>query len=230
MASDAEDGIMAQAPAITAVIYDMDGTLVDSERISQLTWEQTAEQMGAEIPQSLYRSFLGRNIASVTEMLVARLGAEELAQEALRVHAELFDKMCVTELELKPGARESIAGLREAGLAVGLATSTHRQRALPRLERFGLQDAFDSITCGNEVSHSKPEPDIFLLAAERMGADPSTCAVVEDSTNGVLAGHAAGMRVFMVPDIVQPSDEIAALCIAVLPSLHELTAAVTERS
>lgn len=212
--------------AIKAVIFDMDGTLVDSERVSVAAWADAGRQMGIDFPPELIHSFIGRHVTSINAQLAEVLGSEELAAEARRVHTELFDTRCVTELELKPGARESIDALRRVGLAVGLATSTQRHRALERLERFGLEDAFDSITCGNEVENSKPAPDIFLEAARRMDADPARCAVVEDSFNGVRAGHAAGMQVFMVPDIVQPIEEITVLCAAVLDSLHELADAV----
>lgn len=217
---------MAGSKAIEAVIFDMDGTLVDSERLAVRAWFDAGARLGADLTPDVVHSFIGRNRVSVSELLAGFLHDEDLTQELLRTHMSCFDELCTTELALKTGARESIEALRAAGIAVGLATSTHRERAMPRLERFGLQDAFASITCGNDVERSKPAPDIFLKAAERMGFDPAVCAVVEDSFNGVCAGAAAGMHVFMVPDIVQPVDEIASRCDAVLDTLLDLPAAV----
>lgn len=212
---------------IKAVIYDMDGTLVDSERVSNVAWHRTAEHMGVDIPESMIHSFIGRNAPSVEAELAAQIGGVDRARESFRIHAEYFDKLAPEMLTLKPSAHESIDALRSAGCLIGLATSTDRERAIDRLTRFGLEDAFDSTTCGDDgIKNGKPAPDIFLLAAERLGVEPASCAVVEDSFNGVRAGHAAGMHVFMVPDLLTPTDEIAAMCDAVLPSLAELPAAV----
>ena len=212
---------------VTAVIFDMDGTLVDSEHVSKEAWFAAAEQLGVQIPLALYQSFIGRTAASVEDELADYLGGRDRALEAFRVHNEQFDKIARESLDLKPFARESIDALRKVGLKIGLATSTRRRRALLRLERFGLQDAFDAITCGDDgFAHGKPAPDIFLLAADRLGAESVSCAVVEDSFNGVRAGAAAGMHVFMVPDQLEPTAEIVGLCDAVLPSLEGLPAAV----
>lgn len=92
-------------------------------------------------------------------------------------------------------AREALEELSTAGYPLALATSTYRAKAVPRLERFGLLDMFATMTTGDEIENGKPAPDIFLLAAERMGVEPANCAVVEDSHNGVRSGHAAGARV-----------------------------------
>lgn len=211
---------------VTTVIYDMDGTLVDSERLSLIAWKRSIEEFGSPFPTSVVETFIGRNRADILAIVAEQTGSEELALKIYDRHIDFFVDLCETDLELKPGAVESLNALREAGLRVGLATSAGRDRVGGRLGRFGLEDGFDAITCGDEVSHSKPEPDIFLEAARRLGAEPAACVVVEDSFNGVRAGRAAGMHVFMVPDILQPTEEIAGLCDAVLPSLNELPAAV----
>ena len=125
-----------------------------------------------------------------------------------------------------PGAREALDELHAAGYPLALATSTYRSKAISRLDRFGLRDMFASITTGDEIENGKPAPDIFLLAAERMGVDPARCAVIEDSHNGVRSGHAAGAQVFMVPDMVPPTSEIEGMCAAILENLHELPGAI----
>lgn len=212
---------------IQTVIFDMDGTLVDSERVSQEAWQGAAVDLGVELSGEFTRSFIGRNVVSVRALLAERLGGSvDAANEAIRLHNVHFDELSQTDLTLMPGAREALDQLQAAGFPLALATSTYREKALMRLERFGLGDAFATITCGDDVENGKPAPDIFLKAAERMGVDPAHCAVIEDSHNGVRAGHAAGAQVFMIPDMVSPTEEIADMCTAVLPSLHELPAAI----
>ena len=212
---------------LEAVIFDMDGTLVDSESVSQKAWKRAARDLGIELPGELIHSFIGRTAPSVHAFLAERLGGSvDAANEAIRLHNVHFDELSQTDLTLMPGAREALDQLQAAGFPLALATSTYREKALMRLERFGLGDAFATITCGDDVENGKPAPDIFLLAAERMGVDPARCAVIEDSHNGVRSGHAAGAQVFMVPDMVPPTSEIEGMCAAVLESLHELPGAI----
>lgn len=212
---------------LEAVIFDMDGTLVDSERVSQEAWKRAARDLGIELPGELIRSFIGRTAPSVHALMAGYLGGDdELAKECFRLHLVHFDQICETDLTLMPGAREALDELHAAGYPLALATSTYRSKAIPRLDRFGLRDMFASITTGDEIENGKPAPDIFLLAAERMGVDPTCCAVIEDSHNGVRSGHAAGAQVFMVPDMVPPTSEIEGMCAAVLESLHELPGAI----
>ena len=212
---------------IQAILFDMDGTLVDSERVGQKAWAATADEMGIEIPDDLVRAFIGRPSQSCRAMLAEHLGGDaDLANRVFDLHIELFLKFVETDLELKPGAIEVLEALKAAGFPLAIATSTARVRALPRLERFDMLKYFDSITCGDEIENGKPAPDIFVESARRLGCDPALCAVIEDSHNGVRSGHASGARVFMIPDIVAPTPEIEKMCAAVLPTLHELPAAI----
>lgn len=216
---------------ISTVIFDMDGTLVDTERVSQAAWKEAFAQLGVDdVEEDFIRSFIGQNAASIIDRFIEVLGSRERADRAFKLHYEIFVSKSRTELVAKPGARETVLLMRERGYRVGLASSTYRDQCLARLARFGMNELFDSITCGNEVSNGKPAPDIFLKAARRLGSAPGECVVVEDSLNGVRAGHAAGMRVLMVPDLVAPTDEVAALCDAVLGSLYEVDAAVAALS
>lgn len=212
---------------IQAILFDMDGTLVDSERVGQKAWAATADEMGIEIPDDLVRSFIGRPSHSCRALLVEHLGGDvDLANRVYDLHVELFLKFVETDLELKPGAIEVLEALKAAGYPLAIATSTARVRAVPRLERFDMLKYFDSVTCGDEIENGKPAPDIFIESARRLGYDPTACAVIEDSHNGVRSCHASGARVFMIPDIVAPTPEIEEMCAAVLPSLYELPAVI----
>lgn len=215
--------------AIKAVIFDMDGTLVDSETVSAAAWHRTARTMDVEIPDSLVRSFIGRNLKSYRAMLIEHIGGdEEFGDAILEQHTQDFLDIAETDLELMPGARECLAELHEMGLPLAVATSTRRHMAVPRLQRFDMLEDFVTVTCGDDVNNSKPAPDIFLAAAKSIDVDPVECAVIEDSHNGVRSGYAAGAHVFMIPDLVAPTPEIEDMCTVVLKSLHELPAAIRE--
>lgn len=211
---------------VEAVIFDMDGTLVDTERLGIKGWEVAAEELGVEIPLSLIKQFIGRTPPAVKAMVAEHLGDEALAVTAYDRHMDVRRELAETELATKPGALEAIAALGSAGYRIGLATSSRRATAEFNLNRFGVLGRFETITCGEEVVHGKPDPEMYLVAAQKFGLEPHACAVVEDSPNGVRAGHAAGMPVFMVPDVIEPTDELVAMCERVLPSLHELPDAV----
>lgn len=211
---------------VQAVIFDMDGTLIDSERIGWEAWYRVNDRLGTDIDDELIARFIGRTRADVTAFLVERLGSRELGERAFNVHTEVLHELEATELVAKPGAREALRALRERGVYCGVATSSHRPVAERNLAYVGLIDFFQHITCGEETANGKPAPDIYLLAAERAGARPEECAVVEDSPNGVRSGHAAGMRVALVPDLVQPDEEIRSKSTWVLESLNELVAAL----
>ena len=160
--------------------------------------------------------------------LTEHVGSERIANEMFEDHKVIEDELYSTMLDLKPGAREVVENLHARGLKLAVATSTRTIQAHEKFDRFGLTPYFDVFTCGDELNRSKPEPDIFLLAASRLGVDPASCVVVEDSFNGVRAGHAAGMHTIMVPDINNPTKEIAKLAEAVVPTLSDVEPKLVE--
>lgn len=215
-----------QSRPISAVLFDMDGTLIDSERLGFRAWHVAGDELGVPIDDALIRGFVGITKASCLEQLTERLGSRAAAEELFAAHERARDELATTELTLKPGAREVLEALDRRGVYLGLATSTSTASARATLERMGLARYFDGMTFGDEVAHGKPAPDIYLKAAARAGVDPAACAVVEDSPNGTRAGHAAGMRVYLVPDTIEPDDEIRSKAAAVLDSLFDLEGAL----
>ena len=123
-----------------------------------------------------------------------------------------------TDLQLKPGAADLLPALKKAGYRLAVASSSPRDMVLTNLGRTGIDSYFDVVVCGDEVSRGKPDPDIFLLAAERLGLLPGDCYVLEDSPNGLLAARAAGCRPVMIPDLVPPAPEFAGFA-SVYPDL-----------
>ena len=207
-----------------AVIFDMDGTLVDTERVSQAAWRAAARDFGIAIPEDILHAFVGCSIPNAMKMIDAEFSDPDFTARLFDRRHEIFDATWEDELELKPGAAEAVAAARADGAAVALATSSVRERAVASMERFGLMGLFDAAVFDEDIQHHKPAPDVYLVAAERLGVEPARCVAVEDSFNGVRAGAAAGMSVVMVPDCNEPTPEIRALCHETLPTLHELPA------
>lgn len=210
------------ARALDAIIFDMDGTLVDTERLGFKGWELAAAELGANVPRELAVSFVGHNEPAVLAMLTDALGDPDLARRVFELHWQKRRELAETELEAKPGAVWAVHELKAQEYRLAVASSSTREMIELNLSRAEMLDAFDIITGGTEVQNGKPAPDIFLLAAEKLRVEPGRCAVVEDSPNGVRAGHAAGMRVYLVPDVIEPMPEITAFATEVLTSLEEL--------
>ena len=209
-----------------AVIFDMDGTLIDTERVSQAAWRRAAQDFRIEIPEHILHAFVGCSIPNAMNMIDDEFGDPAFTERLFNRRHEIFDATWEDELELKPGAAEAGAAVRERGLAAALATSSVRDRAITSMERLGLMELFDAAVFDEDIEHHKPAPDVYLVAADHLGVEPTRCVTVEDSFNGVRAGAAAGMRTIMVPDYNEPTPEIRALCAEVLTTLHELPAAL----
>lgn len=209
-----------------AVIFDMDGTLIDTERVSQAAWRRAAQDFRIEIPERILHAFVGCSIPNAMNMIDDEFGDPAFTERLFNRRHEIFDATWEDELELKPGAAEAVAAVRERGLAAALATSSVRDRAITSMERLGLMELFDAAVFDEDIEHHKPAPDVYLVAADHLGVEPTRCVAVEDSFNGVRSGAAAGMRTIMVPDYNEPTPEIRALCAEVLTTLHELPAAL----
>ena len=211
---------------IRAVIFDMDGTVFDTEKLycSSLAEVAAGTPLAEELTQVLLE-ISGMNRADIYTRLKERYGAEFPAQELFegrdgRVLASIREN----GLEFKPGFPEVFETLKRAGILIALATSTHRERMEWYLSMTGLTHTFDHIMTGESVEHSKPAPDIFLQTAQALGLTPEECVVVEDSRNGVLAGVSAGMRVVMIPDMQPCTDDLHPLlwhCLDTVESLPE---------
>ena len=202
-----------------AVIFDMDGLLLDSEPVYRVTWQTAAAELGCPIDDEFYAEFVGRGNEESERLLAERFGDTFPIDEFRRRWRRDWDaRVAASPMIRKPGAIELLSYLEERGFPKALATSSPRALALPCLG--DLVTRFAALAFGDEVEHAKPAPDLFLLASQRLGI--TDCLVLEDSEAGVRAARAAGMDVIMVPDLIAPSEEIAAMATEVCRSLEDV--------
>lgn len=214
-----------------AVIFDMDGVIFDSERATYLCWKKVAEDHGLERMDEVYRRCIGVTLEVTRQICLDAYGAdfpyEEFAKEASVLYHERYDG---GRLPVKEGTREILSYLKENGIPTAIASSTRQERVVSQLDEAGLLGFFNAVVGGESVSKSKPAPDIFLYAAEQLGIAPADCVVIEDSFNGIRAAHAAGMIPVMVPDMLEPDDEIRGKCETVCISLRDVLSLMQEKA
>jgi HAD superfamily hydrolase (TIGR01509 family) len=213
--------MLKRTPQIAAVIFDMDGLMFDTERISVEAWQRAAGVCGCEIPEPLLLETIGRDLHDTRILFDQTLGSsldfERARDLCLQYVAEIIAERGVP---LKDGLLPLLSALSAQAIPKAVATSTERSRALPLLEQAQIASEFDVIVCGDEVRTGKPAPDIFLLTADRLGIAPEQCYVLEDSDNGVMAAARAGMRPLLVPDLKPPSDQTRKLAERIFPNLE----------
>ena len=208
-------------PKISAIIFDMDGLMLDTERIAQQAWRAAGAEWDYTLPDAVYLSVVGRTVRDTEASFLEAFGPEFPFRAMYDRKQEITDDLIAQHgIPTKPGLWELLEQIESLGLAKAVATSTARPRATQKLTLTRLIDRFPFIVCGNEIPRGKPAPDIFLSAAEKLNVSPQHCLVLEDSEAGIKAAHAAGMTPVMVPDMKQPSPEIQTLAFRVLDSLH----------
>jgi HAD superfamily hydrolase (TIGR01509 family) len=188
-----------------AVIFDMDGLLIDSERAIMECWRETAAAQSLDLDDSLWLSMVGLHDKGCAELLDGLLGAER-AERLTRQCKHGYDQQVERGLPLKAGARELLQDLLDRSVPMAVATSTRGERARTKLMRSGIDRYFSHVVTSSDVTHAKPAPDLYLLAAQRLGVPPGECVALEDSEFGVRAAAAAGIRVIQVPDLVPATD------------------------
>jgi HAD superfamily hydrolase (TIGR01509 family) len=192
-----------------AVIFDMDGLMLDTERPALSSWIKAAEKLGWDLPEAVVLQIIGRDEESSKQIIVDYCGSGFPYREAQGLMEKLIVEQADAEgISHRPGLLVLLDHLARLGLPLGVATSTIGKIARWKLEKAGILERFSILACGDEVKRGKPAPDIFLLAAERLGQAPQDCVGFEDSPAGLTALYAAGIPSVFIKDLVDPPKEI----------------------
>lgn len=205
------------------VFFDMDGTLIDTEKYYNICWYEAITKFGYAITreEALDLRSLGR--PHVYRFFEEKYGKGFPYEEVRAYRKQIMEEMLKRDgIEVKPGAKELLSWLKSRHIRCIIATATDLERTKRYLKQAGLASYFDELISATMVKEGKPSPDIYQFACKRAGREPKDCIAIEDSPNGVRSAAAAGCHVFMVPDLSEPDDATRALCDGVFASLAEL--------
>ena len=206
-----------------AVVFDMDGVLFDTESVCMKAWAYAGEVMGVGKAGYMVLKTLGMNADKAVEIIKTEFGegfdAVKFKQIGKNYSYDYFNTYGVPE---KPGLYEILDYLKNKGYKIALASSTSSQSVHHHLKEKDIEKYFDAVICGDMVEKSKPEPDIYLKACARLNENPDNCIAIEDSKNGILSAHHAGLQVIMVPDLWQGEAETDSFLLAKCKSLTEI--------
>lgn len=205
-----------------AVVFDLDGLMVDTERIALECWIESARTFGWEITRETCLALVGIDSRESRQVLLDRMGGNfPMSEVSARGRVRYLERLRGEGVQVKPGLVELLDWLAARAVPVAVATSTQQELALEKLALAGLRERFETIVGGDQVPRGKPAPDVYREAIARIGAEPAHCIALEDSEIGLRAAHAAGATCIVVPDLMPPSPAYEPLAHAIVPSLRE---------
>lgn len=206
-----------------AVVFDMDGLMFDTERVFVQAWDYAGEKMGIGKAGYMTIKTLGMNVESSRQVWIEEFG-DRYNEEELRIYSKEFlnDYYSNNKVPVKKGLYVLLDYLKNNGYKLAVASSTNRREVEHHLKDAGIYDYFEAVICGDMVTKSKPEPEIYLKACEAIGVEPKDALALEDSRNGLLSAHRAGMRVIMVPDLWEADEEVKSFLWKMCNDLEEV--------
>jgi beta-phosphoglucomutase-like phosphatase (HAD superfamily) len=210
---------MLELTKVKAVVFDMDGLLLDSERVVLECFIEACHEFGFEPDVEVYYRCIGCNKDRTRQIIMTGYGSDFPYED---VKASWHSKSGTRPMPLKHGLLELLQYLDRRALHKVVVTSTQRHRATKMLTEAGILPRFDFLICGDDITRSKPEPDIYLKACEKLNLPPAACLALEDSDTGVLSAYRAGLQVIQVPDLLPPSAQVKALGHTIVASLDDV--------
>lgn len=207
----------------------MDGLMIDTEPLYKRAFQKAGKESGYDLSDSFMMRLVGRPDSDCRNIISDQFGAGFPMDAFWELWPKLWREEATTQgIKHKPGLAGLLSYIQKLSIPAAIATSTYHEQAVFTLKTALVSYPFHHIVTGNEVTHGKPAPDIYLEAARRLGANPQNCIVLEDSENGVRAAAAAGMITIMVPDLIQPSEEVRKLASFVVESLNDVQNLISE--
>jgi len=207
-----------------AVVFDMDGIILDSEILYRKSVISAGVAAGLVVGPSVYEGMLGRPWDGIVGLLKDHYGQDFDTDAFRKVWLEHFDRLIALELKLKTGVVALLDTLDAHNIPRAICTSSDHSQVEDHLAGFGIRERFHEVIAKGDYINGKPAPDPYLLAAKRLGIDPADCLALEDSHNGIRSAAGAGMMAVMVPDLLPPNDEIRAIATLVIDDLHQCQA------
>lgn len=206
---------------IKAVLFDMDGVLIDTEKYLTKFWQQAAAEAGLSLKIEdcyMFRSFASQFASVVFQEKYGKeydyFAIRNRRKELMKAHIE------TNGIEIKPEVKETLWAIKQKGIQIAVVTATDEERTKSYLTEIGIYEWFDSVICATMVERGKPFPDVYLYACDRIGCTPKECMAVEDSPNGIQAASDAGCKTVMVPDLTQPDEDSRKRVIGVAQTLR----------
>ena len=214
---------------ITAVIFDMDGLMFDTEQLYERTWGQAVSEQGKVFTRKIHSLIMGRSKADSAQILLDVYGPDFPVQKVIDRQTPLFFEALQTEqISAKKGLFPLLDALEQRGLKKAVASSSQRKKIDFLLKQHGLEHRFDCVVSGHQVHASKPNPEIFLLTAEQLGEPPANVLVLEDSNAGIRAAHNGGFRSILIPDLCKLEPDVLQLCLRKVDSLDDVIPIIDE--
>ena len=208
---------------IKAVFFDMDGLLLDTEKLLVRFWQEAARESGFNMTREIALNIRSMHRSFAIPYLKSVLGENfDYAKTRARRMELMSDYLAENGLELKKGAKELLTYLNKNNIPAAVVTATDSERAEKYLKETGIFGYFERIISATMVKEGKPKPDIYLYAAEQLGLEPYECTALEDSPNGVKSAVSAGCRTIMVPDLTEPDEELLRIIAAKADSLEDV--------